>query len=224
MDESAIVGFVAALLGAAVGALGTYFATVGAARQQGRVRVHAATGAIRVQVREQRADVAENLERLALGRRQLTRIIDGVRAVRNNRPYELDGRVVDSDSPAAFQALMDGPLNFGLPGLPISAWTTVLAPDAAHLRPALYNALVTYEALLNAITDLTKQGLPVSLPLYAHFSDAEIRSLRGLADLDIRVGGAFLTSARHLAALYSASADLFQNLSAHLAALERELG
>ncbi|MCP2014876.1 hypothetical protein L1280_002028 [Deinococcus sp. HSC-46F16] len=147
MDDAAIIGFVGALLGALVGAAGTYLATVGAARRQGQDRARAVLGAVGAALGSGGAEESRASAEATL------RWLGELRALLNTNGPE-------ADQPAQLG------LRLSIPNLTQPVWAGLLGADLGYVPPAVYLKLSELDALTAHANGLAAQCLDPALTLW----------------------------------------------------------
>lgn len=147
MDDAALIGFVGALLGALVGAAGTYLATVGAARRQGQDRARAVLGAVGAALGSGGAEESRGSAEATL------RSLQNLRAV-----LATDGP--EADQPAGLN------LRLNIPALTQPVWAGLLGADLGYVPPTVYLKLSELDALTAHANGMAGQCLEPALTLH----------------------------------------------------------
>jgi hypothetical protein len=202
-----------ALLGALLGALGAYAATVYSARQTGQRRVYGLLRAIRIQVREARADrgqVLPNLERNLTACNFLLQVLGQAHNNSSSQSVVVEGQTVDLQDADTLERLLAGVMGVNMSFNAVGNWLPALTQDIEHLPSELYIALTELEkinTMLEGWSTHIYQPMTDISNLMMEYTLAE-RTTRAFAERDAQNRAAFRACLRR----YVINLDIFRQL------------
>ncbi len=205
MDPS-VVAVLSALVGSVVGAAGTYLASVGAERAQGKRRIAAVLRALEPRIQTELENLPAHLERTRTLFNDLARLAGVLNALRQDDPQgdtvRVRGETFDATDPEVCARLLRATLSAGLTTPDFGTWTPLILPDLEHVAPRTFSLVADLETAAQYLARWIEHAIATSNRFLEHIEYGVTRdTLRGLGELNATSNGALERAvwAHHLA-------------------------